>query len=1165
MSRKKLMKKKLVLKRSIIYTLVVLVLVLTVIISMTTKKGVIYSGVKKVLNGLGIYTEELRENSVETSNYPDPGSFKIDKSFEWIDYKKIKVTYDLSSKIKSGDTYKDVILVLDISGSMEGDRIAKAKEDIKGLIEYLLKDENNSIALITFETTSNIVSGFSNDKEALLQMVDNITVAGCTNYYAALSNVNSIMSNYTKSNDRDVVTVLITDGYPNEDTPNQRIVYEVLKKKYPYMVINGIEFEMGDRIIPEVDEVTDNVWVTNRDNLSNALFEAAVNPDKYEELVIEDNVSEYFTVGSSDIKVTKGEVFLTTEDNNPKISWDLGTDTWAGSSEKMEVVLTIKDEYMESQNYYPLSSKDTINYSLNNNSSIINDTDNLVTKNIYDVKYDVNTPEGCSLSNISTEINPAFTNVTKNQSKLYCGGYLFKGFEVRDLDNSDIKYMNNDVFVMPGHDVEIKGVWSKQNVYVSLDGTVKTSASLYNVLKEQEGTLTLKYTGEHRDSFDREPDHDIYHYYAGANDNTTASTILDSNNVIFGGYCWQMIRTTDTGGVKMIYNGPAIDNKCLNNRGNTNIGVSASSSSNFSTQYLSSTAYYYGTGYTYDYSTKKFKLKDERNDINWANNKEEILSNYPYTCKKTTANTLCDSIYYIESEDTRSGYQNYANVLTMDSSSHYSQLGNVNFNSTTPLTMAKVGYMYNEEPDIGTIKNIDKGFVFAPTMSETNSYKYYYSSTISYNSSTGLYTLGTRSAIAWATYKGYSSLEGKKRYTCLNTTTTATCKEAYYVLDNKAVTNRIVLQTLTDGLTTPDENIILSKSITDNNDGTFTLNEDDRVEISRMEWVTTWKYNNNYNNYYYCRGYRNTTCNKEDIRYIIHAGQYTNVAYDGMKYLLLDNKKFGSEFEYSNGHYTLTGTTYDLWDYNSKDGWEKIANAHYTCFNESGECEELAWVFSESGINGLYYVRLSNGKSIQDVINDTLYYDDGEETVNKYDSPIKIVIDSWYEGTLSDFSEYIEETIFCGDRSIYDYGVFRNGGVLTSSASAVDSQNYLKFNSASGQTNDMRCFKETDKYSVKNNKAKLNYSIGLMTATEMKLLNNNSLRNTSNTYWLMSPYYTSGDSTTKIFVTNNNGSIDSVYLGYRSGLRPAISLAPDIEYKEGDGSMEKPYIIDTDE
>ena len=45
-----------------------------------------------------------------------------------------------------------------------------------------------------------------------------------------------------------------------------------------------------------------------------------------------------------------------------------------------------------------------------------------------------------------------------------------------------------------------------------------------------------------------ESDANPIYYYRGA---------VTDNNVIFGGFCWQMVRTTNTGGIKMIYNGVA--------------------------------------------------------------------------------------------------------------------------------------------------------------------------------------------------------------------------------------------------------------------------------------------------------------------------------------------------------------------------------------------------------------------------------------------------------------------------------------------------------------------------------------------------------------------------------------------------------------------------------
>ena len=40
---------------------------------------------------------------------------------------------------------------------------------------------------------------------------------------------------------------------------------------------------------------------------------------------------------------------------------------------------------------------------------------------------------------------------------------------------------------------------------------------------------------------------------------------VDDNNIIWGDYCWKILRTTETGGTKIFYNGPASNGKCTNN------------------------------------------------------------------------------------------------------------------------------------------------------------------------------------------------------------------------------------------------------------------------------------------------------------------------------------------------------------------------------------------------------------------------------------------------------------------------------------------------------------------------------------------------------------------------------------------------------------------------
>ena len=87
---------------------------------------------------------------------------------------------------------------------------------------------------------------------------------------------------------------------------------------------------------------------------------------------------------------------------------------------------------------------------------------------------------------------------------------------------------------------------------------------IYDVLKEEaeNGGLAKEYTREHHDSFTEEPSKKIYHWYAS--NNTEGVEVQNKNNVIFGNFCWQIIRTTDTGGVKLLFNGNPKNGKCTN-------------------------------------------------------------------------------------------------------------------------------------------------------------------------------------------------------------------------------------------------------------------------------------------------------------------------------------------------------------------------------------------------------------------------------------------------------------------------------------------------------------------------------------------------------------------------------------------------------------------------
>jgi len=72
------------------------------------------------------------------------------------------------------------------------------------------------------------------------------------------------------------------------------------------------------------------------------------------------------------------------------------------------------------------------------------------------------------------------------------------------------------------------------------------------------------------------------------------------NNLIFADHCWKMVRTTNTGGLKILYNGIPVNGVC-DNTGEAS--VIARSKFNNSTSSLAYGGYMYNDDTTYDLST----------------------------------------------------------------------------------------------------------------------------------------------------------------------------------------------------------------------------------------------------------------------------------------------------------------------------------------------------------------------------------------------------------------------------------------------------------------------------------------------------------------------------------------------------------------------------------
>ncbi len=620
----------------------------------------------------------------------DEGSWQYTKSASWIDKSKAQINIKLDTIQNKKIDYTDVILVLDTSSSMVEDRFTKLKNDVNYFINDMAS-AGNKIALITFNSSANVVTNFTDDVSSLQESVNNLTAAGETNYYQALMKVDEVLSTYNKQNNRDCVAVFLTDGLPAMDTPNEVGAYSYLKSKYEYLTINGIQYEFSDSVLDSVKDVTDAQFIADKNNLDKVLRRASISSNIYDKLTLTDYVdTSYFNLNNiTNISASYGKT--TIEDG--KVIWDL-SGIKSGSDAELTIDINLNNDLIGVGGVYPTHTKTDVTYEIGTTKTTESMTKTTVLKDNYTVTYEENAPSGCTVTNIpSSRNNFVHDKVQMESSVPVCKGYQFKNWEII---TPDVEKVNDDTFIMPEKDVTLRAIWKKLSVTKSMDGTIYQVPALYDLIASKSiGLDTNINFNESPTSSDsgiytkKGTENDKYpiHYYRG---------IIDNNNVKFAGFCWKMVRTTNTGGVKLIYNGEYDEtNKCNNTGENTQIGTSAFNDGTT----LSELSYMYGEKFTYGTCTSTLKNSNKfkyGNDVTWdgtrytlvdtfsgvwSSNRTELAKKYHYTCNSTSYS--CTTVRYILTFDDNSKYS----YLTLSSGKNIEAAKESSFASTNSSTL----------------------------------------------------------------------------------------------------------------------------------------------------------------------------------------------------------------------------------------------------------------------------------------------------------------------------------------------------------------------------------------------------------------------------------------------------------------------------------------------
>ena len=746
-----------------------------------------------------------------TLSYPnkEEGAWQYTKSAYWISKNKARVNIKVDTIKKKRADYTDVILVLDTSGSMLGTKLTQVQNDVNELINDTIP-KGNKIALITFNDSATVVNNFTNDTTLLQESINNLTVSGETNYYQALIKVDDVLSTYNKESNRDCVVLFLTDGLPTIDTPNEVSQYKYLKSKYNYLDINGIQYELGDTVLTGIKNITDTQYLANKENLNEFLYKASLTTATYDEFTLTDYVdTNYFNLNNiTDINTTFGEATI----QSNKVIWNL-SGLKSGTDATLTIDINLNNNLIGVGGIYPTHTKTDILYKIGNISTTESTAKTTILKDKYTVIYEGNTPSGCVVSNMpSTNNYFVFDTVQKENTIPVCAGYQFKGWEII---TSGVKEVNEDTFIMPEKNVTLRATWKKLSITKSMDGTISKVQTLYRLMSDSSVGLDTNV------DFSKAPTNDnsgVYtiastasdtypvHYYRGN---------IDNNNVLFAGFCWEMVRTTSTGGVKLIYNGVYDEtNKCNNTGTATQIGTSAfNSNSNSSAdvgymygtrykfssypfatlyvldrKYVSSNLYYYGTSITYSNGTYTLQNAEAKS---WSDNYSS-LTGY-YTCRSTS--TTCSTVYYIVGAD-----RNYQYTLslsrgvtdpdtqTITLGKGITDNGNSTYTLTDTVTVKKVDWYKN----YSTYKNyyVCKDLTSTTCNGKylialTENYRIIYDDTFGYMYGNDVTWDGTKYTLidTYTSTSGWrndrKTLAKKYHYTCLNTT--GECTDVYYI------------------------------------------------------------------------------------------------------------------------------------------------------------------------------------------------------------------------------------------------------------------------------------------------------------------------------------------------------------------------------------------------
>ncbi|MCI5595350.1 MAG: VWA domain-containing protein [Lachnospiraceae bacterium] len=253
---------------------------------------------------------------------------------EWGDYTVQQTGGSGGQKTTSDE--RDVVLVLDASGSMAGTPLEETKKASSKFINTVL-EQDASIGIVTYDEIANRVSEFSMNQTALQNAVSEVGDGGGTNIEAGLYEARSMLQT---SNAKKKIIVLMSDGEPNNGKVGEDLIAYADEIKKEEILIYTIGF------FESLTEKSDAQRLMEQLASDGCHYEVAKADDLvffFEDMADQINGQKYIYVRIAcpvDVSVTYSGQTLSSSDRDSNFRTDFGTLTFeekeVDSSEEAE-------------------------------------------------------------------------------------------------------------------------------------------------------------------------------------------------------------------------------------------------------------------------------------------------------------------------------------------------------------------------------------------------------------------------------------------------------------------------------------------------------------------------------------------------------------------------------------------------------------------------------------------------------------------------------------------------------------------------------------------------------------------------------------------------------------------------------------------------------------